>query len=229
MYNQSSCMPKQNQSDPFHIGDKYGGIPLNLFTNMLGSAAIIILFLVIRKNAVKKVGRRIANDTLDNVENVTMILFGRRNNLVESMSEDSDRQTEAHKRRRFQTMESEDEGTDRNVITNKEGISEDAVQYLSFQKFIIIYVFFTTLISVGVVLPLNFQGSQLGNGTEFGHTTLANLHPGDPMDNIILWVHVIIAFLMFPSAILLMRTFSQGLKMTDTDLKTSRTVAIGIM
>ena len=40
---------------------------------------------------------------------------------------------------------------------------------------------------------------------------------------------VIIAFLMFPSAILLMRTFSQGLKMTDTDLKTSRTVAIGIM
>ena len=92
-------MPKQNQSDPFHIGDKYGGIPLNLFTNMLGSAAIIILFLVIRKNAVKKVGRRIANDTLDNVENVTMILFGRRNNLVGSMSEDSDRQTEAHKRR----------------------------------------------------------------------------------------------------------------------------------
>ena len=173
-------MPKQNQSDPFHIGDKYGGIPLNLFTNMLGSAAIIILFLVIRKNAVKKVGRRIANDTLDNVENVTMILFGRRNNLVGSMSEDSDRQTEAHKRRRFQTMESEDEGTDRNVITNKEGISEDAVQYLSFQKFIIIYVFFTTLISVGVVLPLNFQGSQLGNGTEFGHTTLANLHPGAP-------------------------------------------------
>ena len=24
---------KFNQSDPFHIGDKYGGIPLNLLTN----------------------------------------------------------------------------------------------------------------------------------------------------------------------------------------------------
>ena len=79
----------------------------------------------------------------------------------------------------------------------------------------------------GIVLPLNFQGTQLGNGTEFGHTTLANLNPNQESDNIILWIHLLISFTMFPVAIILMRKFSQSLKMTDTNLKTTRTVAIG--
>ena len=80
---------------------------------------------------------------------------------------------------------------------------------------------------LGLVLPLNFQGSQLGDATEFGHTTLANLSPSQPGDAVYLWVHVILAFIMFPVAILLMRKFSMGLKMTDTDLKITRTLAIG--
>jgi hypothetical protein len=102
----------------------------------------------------------------------------------------------------------------------------DAVQYLRFQKYIIIYIFLTTAVSIGVILPLNFQGTQLGNATDFGHTTLANLNPNDHKDSIILWIHVVIAFLMFPAAIFLMRKFSMGLKMTDTNLKITRTVAI---
>ena len=76
-------------------------------------------------------------------------------------------------------------------------------------------------------MPLNFQGSQLGNATEFGHTTLANLSPNQAEEAVYLWVHVILAFLMFPAAIVLMRIFSTGLKMTDTDLKITRTLAIG--
>ena len=79
----------------------------------------------------------------------------------------------------------------------------------------------------GLVLPLNFQGSQLGDAREFGHTTLANLSPSQPGDAVYLWVHVFLAFLMFPIAIFLMRKFSKGLKMTDTDLKITRTLAIG--
>ena len=73
----------------------------------------------------------------------------------------------------------------------------DAVQYLRFQKYIIIFILFTTTVSLGVILPLNFQvrsfkrnlpcklslvchqGTQLGNATDFGHTTLANLNPND--------------------------------------------------
>ena len=33
---------KFNQSDPFHIGDKYGGIPLNLLTNTIGWATLLV-------------------------------------------------------------------------------------------------------------------------------------------------------------------------------------------
>ena len=33
----------------------------------------------------------------------------------------------------------------------------DAVQYLRFQKYIIIYILLTTAVSLGVILPLNFQ------------------------------------------------------------------------
>ena len=45
-------------------------------------------------------------------------------------------------------------------------------------------------------------------------------------DSWILWIHVAVAFLMFPAAILLMRRFSIGLKMRDTSLKITRTIAI---
>ena len=83
------------------------------------------------------------------------------------------------------------------------------------------------IIMAGLVMPLNFQGSQLGDATEFGHTTLANLSPSQPGDAVYLWVHVFLAFIMFPVAILLMRKFSKGLKMTDTDMKITRTLAIG--
>ena len=45
---------KFNQSDPFQIGDKYGGIPLNLLTNLIGWIVLLVLFIFIRRNAVKR-------------------------------------------------------------------------------------------------------------------------------------------------------------------------------
>ena len=105
-------------------------------------------------------------------------------------------------------------------------MGSDAVQYLRFQKYIIIYVALTTIISCGLILPLNLQGNQLGNTTDFGHTTLANLNPNDEHDGDILWAHVFLGFLMFPLAVFLMRRFSYGLKMRDTIYKVTRTLAI---
>ena len=37
---------KFNQSDPFHIGDKYGGIPLNLLTNTIGWTTLMVRILL---------------------------------------------------------------------------------------------------------------------------------------------------------------------------------------
>ena len=35
----------------------------------------------------------------------------------------------------------------------------DAVQYLSFQRYLLIYVSIITVISIAVILPINFQGN----------------------------------------------------------------------
>ena len=102
----------------------------------------------------------------------------------------------------------------------------DAVQYLRFQKYIILYVLFTTLLSCCIILPLNMQGTNLGNSTEFGRSTLANLDLKKTQDGNIMWVHIILGFLMFPAAIFLMRRFSYGLKMTDISYKVTRTLGI---
>ena len=44
---------KFNQSDPFHIGDKYGGIPLNLLTNTIGWTTLMVSRVYRKKYKIK--------------------------------------------------------------------------------------------------------------------------------------------------------------------------------
>ena len=60
------------------------------------------------------------------------------------------------------------------------------------------------VLSICVILPLNFQGTLFADVTSFEHTTLANLDPSGEL----LWVHLVLAFIFFPVAILVMRRFS---------------------
>ena len=61
-----SCI-KFNQSDPFQIGDKYGGIPLNLLTNLIGWIVLLVLFVFIRRNSMKRLVIRQASTTIDSL------------------------------------------------------------------------------------------------------------------------------------------------------------------
>jgi len=54
---------------------------------------------------------------------------------------------------------------------------DDAVQYLSFQRHLIILMSIITLVSLGVALPINIQGDLKGDEKQFGHTTISNLDP----------------------------------------------------
>jgi hypothetical protein len=74
----NTCI-KYNQSDPFKIGDKYGGIPVNLVTNVIGWVVLIVLFVFIRKNAVKRMGIRFATTTVDSLMTAHWhsVFFGR--------------------------------------------------------------------------------------------------------------------------------------------------------
>lgn len=67
-----------NSTDPFHIGNPYGGLPQNLITNMIGVAIILLLFLVLRKRAalawimrtddLERLTSRVFNVTADTIE-----------------------------------------------------------------------------------------------------------------------------------------------------------------
>ena len=193
-------------------------------------------------------GLKLASETIDTMDAVTtqwtQIFFKRDKSGIEDSAETvctivEDSNTEADQNAASIDTEDESMSTLRRTsyarstkfMTLKEQkleglVGSDAVQYLRFQKYIIIYIFFTTVVSLVVILPLNFQGTQLGNATDFGHTTLANLNPINDKDAFILWIHVAIAFLMFPAAIFFMRRFSIGLKITDTNLKITRTLAV---
>ncbi|XP_034243730.1 CSC1-like protein 1 [Thrips palmi] len=99
----------------------------------------------------------------------------------------------------------------------------DAIQYLQFQKHIILYVAILTVISLTVVLPINFQGEMQGDETTFGHTTLSNLTPNSPL----LWIHVTLAILYLPLGIIIMRRFSVNIKVTEREgQRRSRTLMI---
>lgn len=96
----------------------------------------------------------------------------------------------------------------------------DASHYLSFQRHLLVLFGIITLLSVCVVLPVNFRGNLQGGPYTFGHTTISNLDPNSQW----LWVHVVTSFAFVPLTILIMRKCSSGIP-TST-LLSSRTVMV---
>ncbi|XP_072402955.1 calcium permeable stress-gated cation channel 1 [Diabrotica undecimpunctata] len=80
----------------------------------------------------------------------------------------------------------------------------DASHYLSFQRQLLILMLVITVFSIGVVLPINFQGTLQGDKTTFGHTTISNL----PSDSKWLWVHITGSIAVVPLMIFIMRKCS---------------------
>ena len=51
----------------------------------------------------------------------------------------------------------------------------DAVQYLQFQRYLIVLMVIIVVLSIGVILPVNFSGSQETGADNFGRTTISNI------------------------------------------------------
>uniref|UniRef100_A0A8C2T214 Transmembrane protein 63A n=1 Tax=Coturnix japonica TaxID=93934 RepID=A0A8C2T214_COTJA len=68
---------------------------------------------------------------------------------------------------------------------------EDAIHYLTFQRHIICLLVAISILSVGVILPVNLSGDLLGKNDpySFGRTTIQNLETG----NNLLWLHTCFA------------------------------------
>uniref|UniRef100_A0A1B0G0A3 CSC1-like protein 2 n=1 Tax=Glossina morsitans morsitans TaxID=37546 RepID=A0A1B0G0A3_GLOMM len=83
----------------------------------------------------------------------------------------------------------------------------DAVYYLSFQKHLMVVMGIITLVSLFVILPVNFWNGPTSDEYDinaFARTTMANLTPDSPW----LWVHVMITISYVPLIVLIMRRSS---------------------
>ncbi|KAG8234191.1 hypothetical protein J437_LFUL007351 [Ladona fulva] len=218
--NNSETCRLVNASSKF-ISFGYGGIPENILLNVLGWLLLLLMFAMLRKRA-WDYGRIALVQKQE--EQWTQIFYGRMDDLVglstDTASVSSTESNSIYADKGFcswlgATFRIRDEH-----ILQKCG--PDAVQYLSFQKHTIVFMIVVMVISLCVVLPINFQGSLEGDETSFGHTTLNNLDPSSPY----LWVHVTLSILFLPLGIIIMRRFSVSMKFEDRDMNASRTLMI---
>uniref|UniRef100_A0A8C1KH02 Transmembrane protein 63B n=1 Tax=Cyprinus carpio TaxID=7962 RepID=A0A8C1KH02_CYPCA len=97
----------------------------------------------------------------------------------------------------------------------REKCGEDAVHYLSFQRHIIGLLVVVGVLSVGIVLPVNFSGNLLDNNAySFGRTTIANLNSG----NNLLWLHTSFAFMYLLLTVYSMRRHTSKMHYKEDDL-----------
>uniref|UniRef100_A0A669PLY5 Transmembrane protein 63C n=1 Tax=Phasianus colchicus TaxID=9054 RepID=A0A669PLY5_PHACC len=97
-------------------------------------------------------------------------------------------------------------------IQSKCGI--DATTYLSFQRHLLVLLMLVCVLSVAVILPVNFSGDLLGhNPTHFGRTTIANI----PTQDRLLWLHSIFALIYFILTILCMAHHSIHLEYRENE------------
>nr|XP_032819883.1 LOW QUALITY PROTEIN: CSC1-like protein 2 [Petromyzon marinus] len=108
-------------------------------------------------------------------------------------------------------------------IKHKCGI--DAVHYLSFQRHIIALLIIICILSLAVILPVNFSGTlQGGSPTNFGRTTIGNLESTDKL----LWLHTMFAILYLIITILVMRHHSANLPYEEDEVVSRTLFIIGI-
>uniref|UniRef100_A0A8K9VBJ8 Transmembrane protein 63Ba n=1 Tax=Oncorhynchus mykiss TaxID=8022 RepID=A0A8K9VBJ8_ONCMY len=97
----------------------------------------------------------------------------------------------------------------------REKCGEDAVHYLSFQRHIIGLLVVVGVLSVAIVLPVNFSGNLLENNAySFGRTTIANLDA----NNMLLWLHTTFAFLYLLLTVYSMRRHTSKMHYREEDL-----------
>ncbi|XP_067120038.1 calcium permeable stress-gated cation channel 1 [Centruroides vittatus] len=200
----------------------YGFIPFNLSINIVVWLFLLILFSLLRKRAWNY--GRLALVQRDN-QKWTSLFYGEsgtnqiQNEETESI--DSFDMNLAFDKGLFSWFRAIFKIKDEQILKK---CGHDAVQYLSFQRHIIVYVAVICVICLCVVLPVNLQGNLEGNSTTYSHTTLTNLNP----ESSLLWIHVLLSFLFLPLVISFLRHFSLTLKFEETNLVTRTLMVDGI-
>ncbi|XP_045122161.1 CSC1-like protein 2 isoform X11 [Portunus trituberculatus] len=208
----------QNKTSWLHTG--YEGIPENLLINVLAWLLLLSLFTVLRKKA-WNYGRLALVQKYES--RWTQLFYGQESDTGKMAAEvDSVSSLEFNlqlDKGYFSWIPALFKIKDEQILAKS---GRDAVQYLSFQRHIVIYLMIVCIISISIVLPINFQGTLEGGKKEFGHTTMANLNPQSRL----MWIHVTLAFLFLPLGIVFTRRFSKKLDLKEVTTSASRTLMI---
>uniref|UniRef100_A0A8C7CWM7 Transmembrane protein 63C n=1 Tax=Oncorhynchus kisutch TaxID=8019 RepID=A0A8C7CWM7_ONCKI len=194
-------------------GLPFGGVPTVLAINVVMWMFLLLIFSCLRKAAwdYGRLALLMENDSL------TSLFYGEQSEKEKSPSESSPSDSETKdlvNPLSLCCLSRDDE------IRSKCGI--DATTYLSFQRHIILLMTVVCLLSLAIILPVNFSGNLLGDNPEnFGRTTVANL----PAKDSFLWLHSIFALLYFIITVLCMAHHSSRLEYRE-DEKVARTLMI---
>ena len=202
---------KNHSATPYHklndFWDLYNGVPFNLTVNVCGFLILLLLFAIVRKIAwdygrIALVSRTEENSTK---QTWTSLFYGDHDEKPKVGSQESlDTHLHMQDTHLFSWISAFFKVKDVDIV-QKNG--RDAFQYLSFQRYLIIYTAIITVLSIVIILPVNFMGKNIGNQTDLGHTTIGNL---DPESNY-LWIHAILAVVYLILLVVLMRHFSLNL------------------
>ncbi|XP_029350281.1 osmosensitive cation channel TMEM63C isoform X3 [Echeneis naucrates] len=196
-------------------GLPFGGVPTVLAVNVVLWMFLLLIFSCLRKAAwdYGRLALLMENDSL------TSLFYGEPSEKEKSPSESSPSESET-KDMAFCSWLSSLYHMKDEEIRSKCGI--DAITYLSFQRHIILLMSVVCLLSLAVILPVNFSGNLLGDSPEnFGRTTLANVSEKDSF----LWLHSIFALVYFIITLLCMAHHLIRLEYRE-DEKVARTLMI---
>uniref|UniRef100_A0A8C8CJQ0 Calcium permeable stress-gated cation channel 1 n=1 Tax=Oncorhynchus tshawytscha TaxID=74940 RepID=A0A8C8CJQ0_ONCTS len=190
-------------------GLPFGGVPTVLAINVVLWLFLLLIFSCLRKAAwdYGRLALLMENDSL------TSLFYGEQNEKEKSPSESSPSDSDTKDLVSPTLLWIQE-------IRSKCGV--DATTYLSFQRHIILLMTVVCLLSLAIILPVNFSGNLLGDNPEnFGRTTVANL----PAKDSFLWLHSIFALLYFIITVLCMAHHSSRLEYRE-DEKVARTLMI---
>ncbi|XP_031560386.1 CSC1-like protein 2 isoform X2 [Actinia tenebrosa] len=187
---QKYCYDLNRNSSFVHYDDIDGGVPQIFGLNILGWAIIIVLFCVIRR-LVWDYGRLAVSQKED--QGWTSLFYGQTNS---SSKEKPDQDTPI----KFPEVKNKDllswipvlfKVKDEHIHM-KCGV--DALQYIQFQKHLIIYTVIIFCLSIGIILPVNYSGTNEPYRNSFGATTVSNLDV-QSHESGILWLHCTFSFI----------------------------------
>ncbi|KAJ7345032.1 hypothetical protein JRQ81_000982 [Phrynocephalus forsythii] len=196
-------------------GLPFGGVPTVLALNFILWLFFLLVFSCLRKAAwdYGRLALLMDNDSL------TSLFYGEQSEKEKSPSEtsplDTDNKDVGFCSWLLSIYQMKDE-----EIQSKCGI--DATTYLSFQRHLLVLLLIICVLSVAVILPVNFSGDLLGtNPANFGRTTIANV----PQDDRLLWLHSIFALLYFIITVLCVAHHSIQLEYKENE-KVARTLMV---